>query len=941
MDVSAALPAQLLQSRVHRALGGGATVLTANERAARTLRRAFDLRQLDLGLNSWQPPSILAWDGWLGGLWHRLLLDGHASALLLNPTQEHILWRNIIAADLGNASLRPIDALAETAVSAWSLLHGYRARQRLAAATDTSDTRAFARWSRAFEGLCRDRSFLTQSELAETLRAEVASGRLALPSGLLLVGFDAMTPAQTALLGALRVAGVHVDEFEPEASGASSITTVGALDEYGELTACARWLLDHLTQQPEARLAVIVPSIETDRPEIDRVFRNILAPECNDIAAPAGSGPYEFSLGVSLANTPLVATALDILRWSVAPLPLDRVTTLLLSPHFAPGGPNLSEHLARAEFDAFVLRDKELLIPEVSLGALSNLVVSWKHASRLLGLSQQLRALQTAIRRNDRNPSERTHAEWAAAMHDLLEASGWASSSDSSIEFQTRRKWESALDQLATLDFEGGGVSFASALPALERIATQTLFAPESRYTPVQIMGPLESSGAAFDAVWFLRANDLSWPTVSATNPLLPWRLQRECTMPGSDPARDFELAQRITNRIAASAPSVRFSYARQTAEGHQRTSPMLAGLNVGPISAADMVSLPTEDAPIVLDNIPDDIPIPSPPDRTLEGGAAILRAQAECGFRAFAEKRLFSSAIEPSSLGLDQRERGNLVHVVLERFWAQVETQTALKRLGTKERDAILSQSIDAALAKYHAEPGWPHAYIGAQRERLQYLLRPWLDFEADRRPPFAVRSREETLEDVPIGPLRLNVRVDRVDTSLVNGEPAGEIILDYKTGAAKPSEWLGERPDAPQLPLYAVVSRSRQTGDSQPVAAIAFASVRLGEDMGLSGFEARDGILPKAAKLATVSLEAQVEEWRGTLTALAKDFYSGQASVSPKKFPNTCMYCQQRLLCRLNVSALNPEALADLDPYAEAESDRSGLDASGGTTDPEADFG
>jgi len=949
MDVSAALPAQLMQSRVRQALTRGATVLTANQRAARTLRRAFDLHQRELGLASWQPPPILAWETWLGSLWHRLLVDGHASELLLSPTQEHRVWRNIIAAEIAAASatasatdsLRPVDALAETAASAWSLLHDYRARHRLAAAADTSDTRAFVRWARAFERVCRDRGYLTQAELAEALRAAVAAGKISLPRELLLVGFDSKRPAQIALLDAVGGTGTQIDDLQPESARAAS-TIVRASNAYDELTACARRLRDRLTEQPEAALAVIVPAIDDERAEIDRVFRQLLAPEANDIAAPVGLLPYEFSLGVPLAHTPLVATALDILRWAAGPLPFDRVTALLLSPHFAPTvAESPSEHLHRAEFDAFVLRERQPLLPEISLDNFAQLVAGWRHASRLPALSRHLRALQAVMRRNASNAAERTHADWAATMHDLLEAAGWsAGSEDSSIEFQTRRKWESALDELATLDFEGNRVSFAAAFAALERIAAKTLFAPESRHAPIQIMGPLEAAGSAFDAIWFLRAGDLGWPAVPATNPLLPWRLQRDLAMPGADPARDFELAKRITARIAASAPGVDFSYARQTADGDQRPSPALAGVAIESPGSADLVAAPTDAEPILLECLPDDVPIPSPPGRALEGGAGILAAQAACGFRAFAEKRLYSSALEPASLGLDHRERGNLVHAVLDRFWAQVEGQAALRGMTTADRDDTLARSIDEALARYHADPGWPREYLDAERLRLLNLLRQWMDYEATERSPFVVKSREEQRKDVQIGPLRLNVRVDRVDTSLVDGGPAGEIILDYKTGLAKPADWLGDRPDAPQLPLYAVVSRSHpsQSGESPlPLAGIAFATVRPGTEMGVNGYEARDGVLPKAAKLPAESLDAQVDEWRATLTSLAEDFHSGHAAVAPKQYPATCQYCGQRLLCRLDPSALSAEVLAEPDPYLDPESDATDPDAA----ELEADFG
>lgn len=155
---------------------------------------------------------------------------------------------------------------------------------------------------------------------------------------------------------------------------------------------------------------------------------------------------------------------------------------------------------------------------------------------------------------------------------------------------------------------------------------------------------------------------------------------------------------------------------------------------------------------------------------------------------------------------------------------------------------------------------------------------------------------------------------------------EPIGEIILDYKTGPAKPADWLGDRPDAPQLPLYAVVAQSPHA-ESSHLAAIAFGNVRAGT-VGLSGYAAYDNVLPKASRLKTDSLESQVDEWRVVLTALAEDFHDGDARVAPKQYPTTCRYCEQRLLCRLNPATLEADSLEDFiedtDPDAVQEADR-----------------
>jgi ATP-dependent helicase/nuclease subunit B len=911
MDPLAALP-----QAVTDALARGWTVLTGNQRAARSLRHDFDVRQRALGLTYWHPAEIMAWDSWLGSLWRRLLLDGHASELLLSTIQEHSQWRTIIAADPGTSSLRTLDSLAELAASAWSRLHHHQAGRMLHAAANTTDTRAFARWAREFERRCLRLGFLTSAQLPEALTNAVAAAQMDLPSGLLLVGFDSMTPANAALLNAMKVAGCSVSEAEPLgdfaglAGSASSHFLVDAPDKNLELLACANWLRERLREAPDANLAVIVPDIDADRAALDRVLRNTLAPELNLVYAPTGSGPFEFSLGVPLDCTPIGIVALDLLRWASGPLAIERVSTLLLSPHFAagaqePGASRQDDLLSRAEFDAFILRDRPRLQPQITPEEFASLVSRSRQSSQLMHLREYLRALSAAMRRSDLT-RDRNYADWAAIFVEILESAGWAPVALlDSTEFQCRRKWEDVLDELASLDFDPQTprVTFRRALEALEHIAARTFFAPESRHAPIQIMGALEAAGSSFDAIWFLRASDLTWPPVAAVHPLLPYGLQREFAMPGVDAALDGEHARHITKRLLASAPVVVFSYAQQTANGRQRPSPVLSHFGLEKKSSTAIAAAQAVPVPIVLDRMLDDAPISAPPAATLRGGASILEAQAACAFRAFAEKRLFSTAPDRASLGLNARDRGSVVHGILHDFWTQVRTQAALRGMTTGERNALLAQCVDSALEKHRSgdQAGWGRAYLHTERERLRRLLGAWLDFEKDRRSPFAVKASEEALKGVAIGPLRLDIRVDRVDETVPGDdspEAPAEIILDYKTGKADPAKWQGDRPDLPQLPLYAVVSPAPH------LAAVAFAILRPGKDMSMVGYQSRNGILPAPKRGHTRDLDAERNDWRAVLQRLAEDFHGGRAIASPKHYPDTCRYCLQRTLCRLEIA-------------------------------------
>jgi probable DNA repair protein len=894
---------ELLPVEIADALERGATVVTGNQRAARVLRRGWDQGNRKLGLASWSPAAVVAWETWIAGLWRELVIEGHATQMLLNRTQEHAAWRTILKADEKLASLRSLDSLAEMAAEAWRLVSSYEGRGRLRGVTGSVDTQAFQRWARTFDRTCKSKGFLSPAQLEEVLHEAVEKKRLKLPAaGVVLVGFDSITPAQTKLVESLRSAGVNVEELQP-AVAAERRMLVEAADEREELFVAARWVREFLEQRPKARVAVIVPGMETQQSEIDRVFREVLSPELEDIRAGNDTGPYEFSLGIPLAKTPMVATALDLLRWVRGTLPLDRVSGLLLSPYFAMAN---KERGARAEFDAFELRKMRMLRPEISLDDLAAAVERSKRKGKLSQLLGALRAMRITANRLQ-GMDARTNAAWAERMLELLEAATWgAGSSETSVEFQTRRKWESALDELATLDFDGVPAEYAQALDALERITQQTTFAPESRDAPVQVMGPLEAAGGTFDAMWFLRGGELDWPMETTSNSLLPWPMQRDLGMPGTDVARDSEHAQRMTQRIAGCAGTVVFSYAKESADGRQRRSPALTGLGLEDVGVADLVDVAAEHAVVELEEIEDVTRVQPLPEGAVRGGAAVLQAQAACGFRAFAEYRLRATELESITPGMDAKESGTVVHEVLKLFWDAMQTQDALKSMTMEERDGLLEWCITEGLKRVEelSATAWDAAYLQVQRDRLCRLLNWWLELEIERGLPFKVKLSEKEFKNVAVGPLLLCVRMDRVDEIA-----GGEVLIDYKTGDANPSDWLTDRPDAPQLPLYAILS------EADRLKGVAFGLVRAGEGRGLKGYAVGDGILPgKLTKLKeAATLEAQVERWRQILVKLAEEFYSGDARVRPKQYPATCEYCGQRLLCRLDVSLLESDEEED----------------------------
>ena len=147
-------------------------------------------------------------------------------------------------------------------------------------------------------------------------------------------------------------------------------------------------------------------------------------------------------------------------------------------------------------------------------------------------------------------------------------------------------------------------------------------------------------------------------------------------------------------------------------------------------------------------------------------------------------------------------------------------------------------------------------------------------------------------------LGGLRLKIRADRVDR-LEDGEL---VILDYKTGECRPSDWDGSRPDAPQLPIYAV------TADAL-VAGVFFGRLKTGA-LGFRGLADSEGIVPDVkAPDDQPPLEETIAEWRTVLDRLGSEFRSGQAIVDPKDPRKTCGNCALPPLCRIRQPAAGLE--------------------------------
>jgi RecB family exonuclease len=222
-----------------------------------------------------------------------------------------------------------------------------------------------------------------------------------------------------------------------------------------------------------------------------------------------------------------------------------------------------------------------------------------------------------------------------------------------------------------------------------------------------------------------------------------------------------------------------------------------------------------------------------------------------------------------------------------MKSLWTELKGSEGLKQ--------DVAPAIEKAARRAVQEAGLDEPFAALERKRLARLAREWLDVERERA-PFEVVAMEDKRE-LAVAGLTLRGRIDRLD-KLASG---GHAVIDYKTGNPTPNDWLGERPNDPQLPLYALNA-------SEPVSAVAFAKLKTGgmRFMGLA--RAKDAI-PKVR--AAENWESLLAGWRRELDALGTGFAAGEARVDPKELLSTCRYCDLQPLCRVyeRLSALGDE--------------------------------
>lgn len=882
-------------------LSANTTVVTPNRRLALALKNQFDHFQVTQKLSVWESADILPFSAFIERVYEGALYSAsnRQYPVLLTATQVRALWESIIADSEVGKVLLAIPQTAKFAHEAWQLAHAWRLFPKLKDYPLDEDSNVFQEWARGFKHITYQQQQIDDARLYDLIVESYENIPIKKPECLICYGFDTFTPQQIEFLEKLAATGCEVMTAHPSAPGQTrniNLQRVVCIDNQDEIQHAAIWARARVEGNHAARIGVVVPSLAEYRHTIQRIFSSVMEP--NALSALPGAmrrtAPFNMSLGVALTSYPLINAVFQALALAGARIEFERASLLLRSP-FLGGGE--VEKDSRALLDAQIRKWAE---PVITLKRLLAMVKLAKGGISCAHLTQQLSAL-AEFRQMNLHGLKKPSA-WAKDISALLQVIGFPGERTlDSTEYQTLKKWHEVVADFATLDQVMASISYDQAISRIRRVATETLFQPETPDVPVQILGVLEAAGMEFDHLWVMGLSEEVWPLHSRPNPFLPAGLQRTAKLPMGSTDESLAFSQRLTNDWLSCADEVVFSHPSWS--GDQKLKPS---------SLIKHISEATLDLPVYtnhrdliqrvgslecfMDSAAPALSDSKERQDGVTGGAALIKDYAACPFRALAKHRLKAESLRVPHTGLNAMERGILVHDVLAQIWRQLKTKTALDQVSAGELERLLKYVVSGAVA--HIRQERPEIFSGRfaeiEQRRLINLAREWLE-EEKTRGYFTIVATEEK-RSIRIGKLALTTRLDRID-ELADGQ---RIIIDYKTQKPSINAMLGERPDEPQLPLYLIAAEP-------DAAAVAFAVVKT-RGVGFIGIARDEDLLPGIKAFAESLQHKQyeswtvlLESWRNSLETLAKGFLSGNANVDPKNYPMTCHYCDVQPFCRI----------------------------------------
>lgn len=863
-------------------LKDNSTIITPSRRLASSLLAQAN-RYFRDAEKVWPTPSILALQDWLQAIWQQLEIQGYLQQTLLTSEQSLLVWTSIVRKMPIGTKLLNVPVTAKTALQAFGLLTQWGVENTWFDTPLNVDQEAFKEFALMYQQWLTTHQAIDGHQLMSAIQPYFAEAyrdawqRVSQVKILAFYGFEEITPMQQQLINGLQNLGWSITLLTGERLTPAVIGRKDFHDQEQEFLAAVNFAKQRV-EQGKKSIGIVVPDLANQRTLIDKTLKAVFHPLALCDPQASVCEQYNISAAIPLEQYPIIQSALAFLKMLSGPFTLKDYFQTINAPFFTWNTDELTILLQHYE------QQKLNQVKTLTLKALTKTLPECTWRDMLATIFSLVVAL----------PKKNNYATWSKHFQQLLLKASWPGTRPlNSIEHQAVARWYNALAELRLVDTVLQPATFKEALATLRSIVSRIPFQPQSKAAPVQVLGVLEALGLQFDCVWVVGLHSEAWPPLAKPNPFIPSQLQRALKMPHASPEREMEYAKTMTERLLVCADEVILSYPNKEKAKTLDCSELIRHIPLLEDNFADNLlhwdCLENRFKPdIVLEKFCNEN-IPLQHTEKIAATSHLLTLQAACPFKAFAELRLKAVKVLEEEDWLAPHQQGIILHAVLQHFWERIKTQRALLDLAPQALSDLLTSLIEQQIQK-HIKQNTPLPYLQVEKNRLLLILNDYLAIEKSRE-PFTVMATE-CAKSCQIQGMQFKVRLDRIDKTIDNQT----LLIDYKTGDFSINSIWGDRPRAPQLPLYYLA-----TIDEDPEGLLVAKLNR--QSMGYEGISTVslgvEGVNPPKYP----AWDELKTYFSGTLGNLVASFVRGETTVSPLD-STTCRRCDLRSFCRINES-------------------------------------
>ncbi|TNF67280.1 MAG: hypothetical protein EP298_07485 [Gammaproteobacteria bacterium] len=822
-----------------------------------------------------------------------------------NSNQNLLLWQQIIENDKNTQKddvfLNVFDATKD-AITAYDLCCNWITDMDIFSyPSEHLDFKRFKQWLIQFQAYCNDHHIYPETFKLAMIIKKLKN--LQLPfKRLIFIGFNDYSLALKKLLEQLKELSIELIHWQLESPNDFSdpntpflistpklpqaTTSIYAFEQTeNELIAITKMIYENFYRYPNQTIGLIIPDLHLIRHRIEKIFDVQFFSKHNRLEALNNTDkPYMISGGKPLATMPIIKTALMILKLN-ASSNLEHLIRVLESPF---------TYSVNSSFD-----QRQQLIDLIKHKYFKSTTIKTLLSDPDLveHLSEFKLPLEKII-----NQSVNYASKPLLSIQTKLQLFNFpGNESLSSENYQAVEQFYQLLTELKKLHNIVNQSDSINTIIQLEQLAKQTIFQAQSNpNASIFVLGILEASGHYFDRLYVMRMHNRLWPSQPKPNTLLPIELQKQYQMPHATYERQLYYAMQISRAFFYQCHKLFISYSLFDGEITQSLTPIMHTLipNINLIKQSDdfkkhqlLPEVKFKETTLSLEAL----------QEPYNANSYLYKDFSHCPFKAQMKYRLKLEPLIEFKEPLNAKDKGILIHQMMEIIWRQLKTQQALNNLTDTELEHIIQQAIKQALYKNkQLFPSQLDYLAMIETNRITLLIKQWLYLEKQREIPFHVLSHEKSTQK-QVGLLTTKLRIDRIDQL----DDGNLWLIDYKSAyMTNPKGWYNDTLSEPQLPLYAIALDN--------VTGISFAQIN-GQSMKLSTLSTYHSSLQLCEtridiktqfiehRYKTITMEYDnwqqlIHYWNEHLTELSNEFTQGKLDITPN---TQCTFCEFDQLC------------------------------------------